>query len=106
MVFQEKKYIHILYKKSGEIFFSVITLLFKYLIITLQLILKLHSHYLIATNNLELDILKHKTHILGNPVAEKLNQENMNEFDLEMFWQLPKSEVMQKHHSRNPYLNT
>ena len=52
-------------KQRGTVSTSeyVLPLVFKYLAITLQLILKLHSYYLIATNNLEVGILKHKIHI-------------------------------------------
>ena len=48
----------------------------------MQLILKSHSHsyqiYLIATNNLEVEILKHKTHEIIHPYLQWITQLLMN----------------------------
>ena len=39
-------------------------------------------------------------------IAEELNQENMDEFDLDIFAANQKSETMEKGHIQNSYLNT
>ena len=43
---------------------------------------------------------------MDKTVVDELNQENMNEFDLDIFMAIAKSEVTEKDHIQNPYLNT